>query len=170
MVLSTTYSVTSINDKLIFILTSFRTAAYKSYKPKKILGISLVLTYFRLFIQFLSVTDLTSFLVTNYLMFLRILDSQIDLTFLRIVNYTDGWLPIAGFGPLEQLEESIDGLREGARKANINPFDIHVFMLTYPNILESSPASSSKQHRLPMSGTTDQIGTDIASKRWVQNI
>jgi hypothetical protein len=53
-------------------------------------------------------------------------------------------------------------LREGARKANINPFDIHVFMLIYPNILESSPASSSKQHRLPMSGTTDQIGTDIA--------
>lgn len=83
-------------------------------------------------------------------------------TFLRIVNYANGWLPIAGFGPLEQLGESINGLREGARKANRDPSDIHVFMLTYPNILESSPTSSSKQHRLPMSGTTEQIGADIA--------
>ena len=38
-------------------------------------------------------------------------------TFLRIVNYADGWLPVAGFGPLEQLEQAINGLREGARKS-----------------------------------------------------
>jgi alkanesulfonate monooxygenase SsuD/methylene tetrahydromethanopterin reductase-like flavin-dependent oxidoreductase (luciferase family) len=25
-------------------------------------------------------------------------------TFLHIVNYADGWIPVAGFGPLEQLE------------------------------------------------------------------
>ena len=42
-------------------------------------------------------------------------------TFLRIVNYADCWIPVAGFGPLEQLE----------------------------------------QQRLPMTGTTDHIGTDI---------
>jgi probable F420-dependent oxidoreductase len=90
-------------------------------------------------------------------------------TFLRIVNYADGWLPVAGFGPLEQLEQAINGLREGARKANRDPSKIRVFVLTYPNVLDSSSSSyatsssssSSEQQRLPMTGTTDQIGADI---------
>jgi probable F420-dependent oxidoreductase len=82
-------------------------------------------------------------------------------TFSRIVNYADGWLPIAGFGPLEQLEQAINGLREGASKANKDPSNIRVVVLTYPNVLDSSPTSSSKQERLPMSGTIDQIGSDI---------
>ncbi len=33
-------------------------------------------------------------------------------TFLRISSYADGWLPIAGVGSLEQLEQGINGLRE----------------------------------------------------------
>jgi probable F420-dependent oxidoreductase len=86
-------------------------------------------------------------------------------TFLRIVNYADGWLPVAGFGPLGQLEQAINGLREGARKANKDPSKIRVFVLTYPNVLDSfsSPTSSSstKQQRLPMTGSIDQIGIDI---------
>ena len=84
-------------------------------------------------------------------------------TFSRIVNYADGWLPVAGFGPLEQLEQTINSLREDARKANKGPSKIRIFALTYPNVLESSPstASSSEQQRLPMTGTIDQIGTDI---------
>jgi probable F420-dependent oxidoreductase len=87
-------------------------------------------------------------------------------TFLRIVNYADGWLPVAGFGPLEQLKQAINGLREGARKANKDPSKIRVFMLTYPNVLDSSSSSSStssssEQQRQPMTGTIDQIGTDI---------
>jgi hypothetical protein len=79
-------------------------------------------------------------------------------TFLRIVNYADGWLPVAGFGPLEQLEQAINGLRESARKAK-DPSKIRIFVLTYPNVLDSS--SSSEQQRLPMTGTIDQIGADI---------
>jgi len=83
-------------------------------------------------------------------------------TLLRIVNYADGWLPVAGFGPLEQLEQSINGLREGARKANKDHSKIRIFVMTYPNLLDSSsPAPSSEQQRSPMTGTTDQIGTDI---------
>jgi alkanesulfonate monooxygenase SsuD/methylene tetrahydromethanopterin reductase-like flavin-dependent oxidoreductase (luciferase family) len=89
-------------------------------------------------------------------------------TLLRIVNYADGWIPVAGFGPSEQLEQAINGLREGARKANNCPSKIRVFVLTYPNVLDSSSSSSatsssssSEQQRLPMTGTTDQIGTDI---------
>jgi len=79
-------------------------------------------------------------------------------TFPRIVKYADGWIPIAGIGPLEQLEQSINGLREEARKANKNPSDIRVVVLTYPNV---STSPSSNQQRMPMSGTIDQIGSDI---------
>jgi alkanesulfonate monooxygenase SsuD/methylene tetrahydromethanopterin reductase-like flavin-dependent oxidoreductase (luciferase family) len=87
-------------------------------------------------------------------------------TFLRIVNYADGWLPVAGFGSLEQLEQTINSLREDARKANKDPSEIRIFVLTYPNVLDSpssssSSSSSSEQQRLPMTGTIDQIGTDI---------
>ncbi|MDQ3883937.1 MAG: LLM class F420-dependent oxidoreductase [Thermoproteota archaeon] len=78
-------------------------------------------------------------------------------TFPRIIKYADGWIPIAGIGPLEQLEQSINGLREEARKANKNPSDIRVVALTYPNV----STSSSNQQRMPMSGTIDQIGSDI---------
>jgi probable F420-dependent oxidoreductase len=81
-------------------------------------------------------------------------------TFLRIVNYADGWLPVAGFGSLEQLEQAINNLREDAIKANKDASKIHVFALTYPNVLESS-SSSSEQQRLPMTGTVDQIGANI---------
>src|SRR5919199_1592351 len=81
-------------------------------------------------------------------------------TFLRIVNYADGWIPVAGFGPLEQLEQAINGLRESARKANKDPSKIRVFVLTYPNVLDSSSSSSSSK-RLPMTGTVDQIGANI---------
>jgi probable F420-dependent oxidoreductase len=82
-------------------------------------------------------------------------------TFSRTVNHADGWLPIAGFGPLEQLEETINGLREGASKANKNPSNTRVVVLSYPNVLDPSQGPSSNQPRSPMSGTIDQIGSDI---------
>ena len=82
--------------------------------------------------------------------------------FPRIVNYADGWIPIAGSVPLEQQEQAINGLREAARKANKDSSNIRIFVLSYPNVLDSSSqSSSSNQQRSPMSGTIDQIGTDI---------
>ncbi len=69
-------------------------------------------------------------------------------------------MPIAGFVPLEQQEQAINTLRETARKANKNPSDIRIVVLTYPNVLDSSSNSSSNQ-RMPMTGTIDQIGTDV---------
>jgi len=36
-------------------------------------------------------------------------------TFSRIVNYANGWIGIAGFGPLEQLEQMINGLKVQGR-------------------------------------------------------
>jgi hypothetical protein len=42
---------------------------------------------------------------------------------------------------------------------------LHVYVLQKPNVLDSSSSSStsssSEQQRLPMTGTTEQIGTDI---------
>jgi probable F420-dependent oxidoreductase len=84
-------------------------------------------------------------------------------TFPRIVNYADGWMPIAGFVPLEQQDQAINSLRETARKANKDPSDIRIVVLTYPNLIDSSSSSnsSSSQHRMPMTGTIDQIGSDV---------
>ena len=85
-------------------------------------------------------------------------------TLSRIVKYADGWLPIAGFGPLDQLEQTINDLREGARRANRDPSKIRIVVLSYPNLLESAQSSSSteeQQQRFPMAGTIDQIGSDI---------
>ena len=86
--------------------------------------------------------------------------------FSRIVKYADGWIPIAGFGPLEQIEQAINVLRERARKENKDPSNIRIVVLTYPNVSSDSSSppsttSSSNQQRLPMSGTIDQIGSDV---------
>lgn len=80
-------------------------------------------------------------------------------TFSRIVNYANGWIGVAGFGPLEQLEQAINGLKESARKADKDPSKISIYMSTYPNIVESH--SSSNQKRWPMTGTFEEIGNDI---------
>ena len=80
-------------------------------------------------------------------------------TFSRIVNYANGWIGVAGFGPLEQLEQAINGLKESARKADKDPSKIGIYMCLYPTVLESD--SSSNQPRTPITGTIDQIGSDI---------
>jgi probable F420-dependent oxidoreductase len=80
-------------------------------------------------------------------------------TFPRIVNYADGWLGIAGFGPLEQLGQMINGLKGEAKKFNREPSEISIYILAYPNVLDSP--SSSTRTRLPMTGTIEQIGSDI---------
>jgi len=80
-------------------------------------------------------------------------------TFSRIVNYANGWIGIAGFGPLEQLEQMINGLKESTRKIDKDPSNIGIYIGSYPNVLES-PVSSNET-RSPMTGTIEQIGSDI---------
>lgn len=83
-------------------------------------------------------------------------------TFPRVVNYADGWLAIAGFGPLEQLGQMINGLKEEAKKSNKEPSAVRVYILAYPSVLDSSSSgSSSSQARSPMTGTIEEIGSDI---------
>jgi probable F420-dependent oxidoreductase len=79
--------------------------------------------------------------------------------FSRIVNYTQGWIGAAGFGPLNQLEQEIIALREVARKHDKDPSKVGVYLISYPTILESSTASN--EPRTPMTGTIEQIGSDI---------
>lgn len=80
-------------------------------------------------------------------------------TFSRILNYANGWIGVAGFGPLEQLEQVINSLKENARKIDKDPSNIGIYLGSYPNVLESSVASN--EERSPMTGTIDQIGSDI---------
>lgn len=79
--------------------------------------------------------------------------------FSRIVNYTQGWIGAAGFGPLNQLEEQIVELKEVARRLDKDPSKVAIYMVSYPTILESSSASN--ESRTPMTGTVEQIGSDI---------
>jgi probable F420-dependent oxidoreductase len=80
-------------------------------------------------------------------------------TFSRILNYANGWIGVAGFGPLEQLEQVINSLKENARKIDKDPSNIGIYLGSYPNVLET-PVSSNEE-RSPMTGTIDQIGSDI---------
>ena len=89
-------------------------------------------------------------------------------TFTRIVKYADGWIPVAGFGPLEQLEQGINGLMEGVRKADRDPSKIRVYVLSHLNVQESPPPPG--QQRMPMSGTIDQIGSDIEQIKAMEGV
>ena len=80
-------------------------------------------------------------------------------TFSRIVNYANGWIGVSGFSPLEQIKQTINGLKESARKADKDPAKVGIYMVSYPNIIDAP--SSSNETRTPMTGTIDQIGSDI---------
>lgn len=80
--------------------------------------------------------------------------------FLRIVKYDlNGWLGVLA-GPFEYLQNSLTTIKESAKKANKDPNNFRVILLTYPNIIDSKDSSNQNQ-RTPMSGTVEQIGTDI---------
>jgi probable F420-dependent oxidoreductase len=84
-------------------------------------------------------------------------------TFSRIVKYdVNGWLGVVG-GPLEQIENCIKTIKANATKSNKNPDDFRTIMLTYPNVKDDQSSSSSRndKNRFPLSGTIDQIGSDI---------
>ncbi|HEY6886009.1 MAG TPA: TIGR03619 family F420-dependent LLM class oxidoreductase [Nitrososphaeraceae archaeon] len=82
--------------------------------------------------------------------------------FSRIAKYDiNGWLGAVG-GPLEYIENSIKTIKEQANKANKDPDNFHIIMLTYPNVAESQSSSNNKdKNRFPLSGGVDEIGSDI---------
>ena len=87
--------------------------------------------------------------------------------FSRIVNYdANGWLAsMSGGRSLQDLENSISELKNRATKANRNPNDFRIIVLTYPgrhfNESDSKSSNNSSSTRLSFTGTIDEIGTDI---------
>jgi probable F420-dependent oxidoreductase len=85
-------------------------------------------------------------------------------TYSRIVNYdTNGWLGLIG-GPLEYLDNIIKTIQNIANKANKDPDRFRVILLTYPNVdinSRNQSGTTSQGQRFPLTGTIDQIGSDI---------
>ena len=82
-------------------------------------------------------------------------------TYSRIVNFdADGWLGIIA-GPLEYLENSLKTIKDIANKANKNPNNFKVILLTFPNLVDSKGKPTNEGQRFPLTGTIDQIGSDI---------
>ena len=82
-------------------------------------------------------------------------------TYSRIVNYdANGWLGLVG-GPLEYLENTIKAIKDIANKANKDPNIFNIILLTYPDIDDSKNRSTNEVQRFPLTGTIDQIGSDI---------
>jgi len=82
-------------------------------------------------------------------------------TYSRIVNFdADGWLGIIT-GPLEYLENSLKTIKDIANKANKDPNNFKVILLTFPNIVDSKSKPTNEGQRFPLTGTIDQIGSDI---------
>ena len=82
-------------------------------------------------------------------------------TYSRIVNSeANGWLGLI-VGPLEYLENAIKTIKDIANKANKNPNNFNVILLTWPNIVDSKSQSTNSGQRFPLTGTIDQAGNDI---------
>jgi probable F420-dependent oxidoreductase len=82
-------------------------------------------------------------------------------TYSRIVNSgSNGWLGVF-VGPLEYLENTIKTIKDIANKANKNPNDFKVILLTSPNIVDSENQSTKEAQRFPLTGTIEQAGNDI---------
>jgi probable F420-dependent oxidoreductase len=82
-------------------------------------------------------------------------------TYSRIVNYdTNGWLGLIA-GPLEYLDNTIKTIKDIANKANKDPNNFKVILLTHPNIVDSKNQSTNDSQRFPLTGTIDQAGSDI---------
>jgi len=85
-------------------------------------------------------------------------------TYSRIVNYdTNGWVGLIG-GPLEYLDNIIKTIQNIANKANKDPNRFRVILLTYPNVdinSRNQSGTTSQGQRFPLTGTIDQIGSDI---------
>jgi probable F420-dependent oxidoreductase len=82
-------------------------------------------------------------------------------TYSRIVNSgSNGWLGLI-VGPLEYLENTIKTIKDIANKANKDPNNFKVTLLTYPNIVDSKSQPANEGQRFPLTGTIDQVGNDI---------
>jgi len=78
-------------------------------------------------------------------------------TFERIVNYADGYLSAVAM-PIPVFEQLISGFKQTVEKSGKNPDDFNISTLTFPQITETS---SGNGDRFPMTGTIEEVGSDI---------
>ena len=78
-------------------------------------------------------------------------------TFERIVNYADGYLSALAM-PIPVFEQLVSGFKQTVDKAGKNPDDFNISTLTFPQITENS---SGNGDRFPMTGTIEEVGSDI---------
>ena len=83
----------------------------------------------------------------------------------RVVKYADGWIGMIA-GTLDDFENAVNMIRDMAIKEkesngkNANGFKM--ILLTYPEVIEDSSSSHNKEHeRPPITGTIDEIGSDL---------
>ncbi len=60
--------------------------------------------------------------------------------------------------PIPTFGELISGFKQTVEKAGKNPVDFHISTLTFPQISETS---SGNGERFPMTGTIEEVGSDI---------
>jgi len=78
-------------------------------------------------------------------------------TFERIVNYADGYLSALAM-PIPVFEQLISGFKQTVEKSGKNLDDFNISTLTFPQITENS---SGNGDRFPMTGTIEEVGSDI---------
>jgi probable F420-dependent oxidoreductase len=79
-------------------------------------------------------------------------------TYSRIAKYADGWLGAAA-GPLEYLVNGIRTLRENGVKANRDPNELKIVVLTFPQL--ETDSTKGRNTRNPLSRTIDDIGFNL---------
>jgi probable F420-dependent oxidoreductase len=78
----------------------------------------------------------------------------------RVVKYANGWIGMV-VGSLEDFKNTVNMIKDKARKeANKDASNFKIILLTYPNIMDLSPSKRESQ-RSPMTGTIDEIGSDL---------
>jgi probable F420-dependent oxidoreductase len=83
----------------------------------------------------------------------------------RVVKYADGWIGMIA-GTLDDFENTVNMVRDMAiKEKESNKKDANGFkmiLLTYPKVIENSSSSHHKEHeRPPITGTLDEIGSDL---------
>ena len=85
----------------------------------------------------------------------------------RVARYADGWIGMIA-GTLDDFENAVNMIRDMAikekesnrKRKDENGFKI--ILLTYPKVIENSSSSHNKEgERSPMTGTIDEIGSDL---------
>jgi Luciferase-like monooxygenase len=93
--------------------------------------------------------------------------------FRRMVKYTNGWIGMI-YGSFEDFENTINMRKDMANQkkeeenenekgANNNGSEFKLVLLTYPKVVEQRKQDPSKKEdqRPPMTGTIDELGSDL---------